>query len=52
MENLNNCTIVITTFFSGKKIEECLKKIPDKFSKIIVDNGCEIEKKVYFEKKI
>ena len=46
-----NCTIVITTFYSGVKLEKCLKNIPDIYKKLIIDNGGEIEKKKYFENK-
>ena len=49
--DISNCTIVITTFYSGDKLEKCLKNIPEKFKKLIIDNGGEFEKKKYFENK-
>ena len=47
----NNCTVVITTFFSSQKLENCLTRIPNIYPIIIIDNGCEKEKKFYFENK-
>ena len=46
--DISNCTIVITTFYSGDKLEKCLKNIPEKFKKLIIDNGGEFEKKKIF----
>ena len=46
-----NCTVVITTFFSGNKLEKCLENIPENFTKLIIDNGGETDKKKYFENK-
>ena len=51
IKNKNNCTVVITTFFSGDKLEACLKNIPENFKILIIDNGGEKNKKEYFEKK-
>ena len=47
----NNCTVVITTFFAGEKLEACIRNIPEKFKILIIDNGGEKSKKNYFEKK-
>ena len=47
----SNCTVVITTFFSGDKLEKCLEKIPDFYNKLVIDNGGETQKKKYFENK-
>ncbi len=46
-----DCTVVITTFFAGKKLEACIKNIPKVFNILIIDNGGEKEKKKYFEDK-
>lgn len=51
MNFFENCTVVITTFFSGKKLDNCLLNIPDNFSKIVIDNGLEIKNKSYYENK-
>ena len=51
MNYFENCTVVITTFFSGKKLDNCLSNIPDDFSKIIIDNGLETHNKSYYENK-
>ena len=50
-EEIKNCTIVITTFFAGEKLEACIKNIPEIFKILIIDNGGEKDKKKYFEKK-
>lgn len=50
-EENKNCTVVITTFFSGEKLETCIKNIPETFKILIIDNGGEKDKKKYFEKK-
>ncbi len=50
-EEIKNCTIVITTFFAGEKLESCIKNIPEIFKILIIDNGGEKDKKMYFEKK-
>ena len=47
----NDCTVVITTFFSGKKLEDCLSRIPSLYPIIIIDNGCEKNNKSYYESK-
>ncbi len=49
--DLKNCTVVITTFFAGEKLENCIKNIPKVFKILIIDNGGEIKKKKYFEEK-
>lgn len=49
--SLIDCTVVITTFFSGDKLEKCIKNIDSKFKILIVDNGCEEKNKLYFENK-
>ena len=46
-----DCTVVITTFFSGDKLEKCINNIDSKFKILIIDNGCEEENKFYFENK-
>ena len=52
MSNKNlDCTVVITTFFAGEKLEACIKNIPKVFNILIIDNGGEKEKKKYFEDK-
>ncbi len=51
IENKNDCTVVITTFFAGEKLESCIKNIPENFKILIIDNGGEKNKKEYFEKK-
>jgi len=51
MNNKKDCTVVITTFFAGDKLETCIKNIPDDYKILIIDNGCEKNKKEYFEKK-
>lgn len=45
------CTVIITTFFSGDKLDHCLNTIPNNLKKIIIDNGCENNKKKYYENK-
>ena len=44
-EIIKDCTVVITTFFAGNKLENCIKKIPNYFKILIIDNGGEKEKK-------
>lgn len=51
MNNKKDCTVVITTFFAGDKLENCIKNISDDYKILIIDNGCEKNKKEYFEKK-
>jgi N-acetylglucosaminyl-diphospho-decaprenol L-rhamnosyltransferase len=51
LDNNKNCTVVITTFFAGNKLESCIKNIPEIFKILIIDNGGEKQKKEYFEKK-
>jgi GT2 family glycosyltransferase len=46
-----DCTVVITTFFSGDKLEKCINNIDSKFNILVIDNGCEEKKKFYFENK-
>ena len=46
--DLTNCTVVITTFFAGEKLENCIKNIPKVFKILIIDNGGEIKKKKYY----
>jgi N-acetylglucosaminyl-diphospho-decaprenol L-rhamnosyltransferase len=46
-----NCTVVITTFFSGDKLEKCINNIDSKFNILVIDNGCEEKNKFYFEDK-
>lgn len=46
-----DCTVVITTFFAGDKLESCIKNIPKDFKILIIDNGGETNKKDYYEKK-
>ena len=46
-----NCTVVITTFFSGEKLEKCINNIDSKFNILVIDNGCEEKNKFYFEDK-
>ena len=50
--DLKNCTVVITTFFAGEKLENCIKNIPKVFKILIIDNGGEIKKKKYFRREI
>ena len=50
-EENKNCTVVITTFFAGEKLESCIKNIPEIFNILIIDNGGEKDKKIYFESK-
>ena len=50
-EIIKDCTVVITTFFAGNKLENCIKKIPNYFKILIIDNGGEKEKKNYYENK-
>ena len=45
MKNLKDCTVVITTFFAGNKLDKCIKNIPEIFNKLIIDNGGEKSKK-------
>ena len=45
------CTIVITTFFSGEKLDKCLENLPEEYNKLVIDNGGEVQKKKYFENK-
>ena len=51
MKNKKDCTVVITTFFAGDKLETCIKNIPGDYRILIIDNGGEKNKKEYFEKK-
>ena len=51
LECNNTCTVVITTFFAGDKLENCIKNIPHIFKILIIDNGGEKNKKIYFENK-
>ncbi len=51
IKNLNDCTVVITTFFAGNKLDKCIKNIPEIFNKLIIDNGGEKSKKKYYENK-
>ena len=51
MNNKKDCTVVITIFFAGDKLETCIKNIPDDYKILIIDNGGEKNKKEYFEKK-
>jgi len=46
-----DCTIVITTFFSGDKLEKCINNIDSKFKILVIDNGSEEKNKFYFENK-
>ena len=46
-----DCTVVITTFFSGDKLEKCINNIDSKFNILVIDNGCEEKNKSYFESK-
>lgn len=46
----DECTVIITTFFAGKKLETCLNSIPKNLKKIIVDNGCEEKNKEFYER--
>ena len=46
-----NCTVVITTFFSDEKLNFCLSNIPEAFPIIVIDNGCDHDKKNFYEKK-
>ncbi len=50
-EENKNCTVVITTFFAGDKLESCIKNIPKEFNILIIDNGNEKNKKKYYEMK-
>ena len=50
-ELFSNCTVVITTFFAGDKLENCIKNIPQNLKILIIDNGGEKHKKKYFEEK-
>ena len=43
-----DCTVVITTFFSGDKLEKCINNIDTKFKILVIDNGCEENNKIYF----
>ena len=38
-----DCTVVITTFFAGEKLEACIKNIPKALNILIIDNGGEKE---------
>jgi GT2 family glycosyltransferase len=49
--NKKDCTVVITTFLAGDKLESCIKNISKDFKILIIDNGGEKNKKEYFEKK-
>ena len=51
MRKFKDCTVVITTFFAGDKLDACIQNIPDIFSKLIIDNGGEKNKKKYYEEK-
>ena len=51
MKNLKDCTVVITTFFAGNKLDKCIKNIPEIFNKLIIDNGGGKSKKKYYENK-
>ena len=51
MRKFKDCTVVITTFFAGDKLDTCIQNIPDIFSKLIIDNGGEKNKKKYYEEK-
>jgi len=51
MKKFKDCTVVITTFFAGDKLDSCIKNIPDIFNKLIIDNGGEENKKKYYEQK-
>ena len=51
LECNHTCTVVITTFFAGDKLENCIKNIPHIFKILIIDNGREKNKKIYFENK-
>ena len=42
-----DCTVVITTFFSGDKLEKCISNIDSKFKILVIDNGCEENNKIY-----
>ena len=46
-----DCTVVITTFFSGDKLEACINNIPKFFKILIIDNGGEQKNKIYYEQK-
>jgi N-acetylglucosaminyl-diphospho-decaprenol L-rhamnosyltransferase len=46
-----DCTVVITTFFSGDKLKKCISNIDSKFKILVIDNGCEEKNKFYFENK-
>ena len=45
------CTVVITTFFAGEKLEKCVDKLPNNINKLIIDNGNEKSNKKKFEDK-
>ena len=51
IRKFKDCTVVITTFYAGDKLDKCIKNIPDIFSKLIIDNGGEKNKKNYYEQK-
>ena len=36
---LNNCQVILPTFYPGKKIINCINSIPDKYPIAIIDNG-------------
>ena len=50
--NKKDCTVVITTFFAGDKLENCIKNIPQNFKILIIDNGGEKNKKIILKKNI
>ena len=36
MNKKTDCTVVITTFFAGDKLEACIKNIPEDFKILII----------------
>jgi N-acetylglucosaminyl-diphospho-decaprenol L-rhamnosyltransferase len=51
-QNFNlSCTVIVTTFYAGNKLDVCLNSIPHNFRIIVIDNGNELKNKNIYEKK-
>jgi N-acetylglucosaminyl-diphospho-decaprenol L-rhamnosyltransferase len=51
-QNYNlSCTVIVTTFYAGNKLDACLNSIPNSFRIVVIDNGNEIKNKNIYEKK-
>lgn len=46
------CTVIVTTFYAGNKLDTCLNSIPYNFKIVVIDNGNEIKNKNIYEKNI